>query len=149
MNMALWYCMEKSTFKINVCSVPVLYFDIFLALFNLDPQRLFSIILSKYVAYISPFVIILYKKVLGGIILSKILLPFPRNPYLNTDFTSLFILLNIKAYSFSQWSIVPRFVWNFFLHQFCMTLFLERIFVSNNLFKNFLQKDNKRRAIIY
>ena len=46
----------------------------------------------------SPFVIIFLTKVFEGIVLSKIILPFPLNPYLKTDVTSLLILFFVKGF---------------------------------------------------
>ena len=43
--------------------------------------------------FLSPFVL---KEVFEGIVLTKIIFPFPWNPYLRTDVTSLLILLSVK-----------------------------------------------------
>ena len=46
----------------------------------------------------SPFVIIFWKEIFEGIILSKIVLPFPRNPYVKTDVPGLLILFFVKDF---------------------------------------------------
>ena len=46
----------------------------------------------------SQFVIFFLKEYFEGILLSKIIFPFPWNPQLKTDVTSLFILFFIKDF---------------------------------------------------
>ena len=49
-------------------------------------------------ADISSLVIIFLKEVFEGTILSKILLPFPRNPYLEINVASLLILFFVNDF---------------------------------------------------
>ena len=56
------------------------------------PWSILTWITLHNICNLSPFVIIFLTEVFEGILLSKILLPFPWNPYLKTDVTSLLIL---------------------------------------------------------
>ena len=114
--------MEKSTFKINVCSVLVLYFDIFLALFNLDPQRPFSIILSK-------------KHTLAHFLSSFLKM------FLKESFCQKFYFLFIEIFTSKHVS----------LFSFLLRISRKRKlnFCQNESFRNFFQKGNNKWAIIY